>query len=46
MAGIWGFGHPPVYDIHVPLGRKRIIVGWIALAVFVLTFAPVPFSFH
>jgi membrane-associated protease RseP (regulator of RpoE activity) len=46
MAGLWGFGHPPVRDLHVPLGRKRIIVGWIALAVFVLTFAPVPFSFH
>ena len=46
MAGLWGFGHPPVRDLHVPLGRNRIIVGWIALAVFVLTFAPVPFSFH
>jgi len=46
MAGLWGFGHPPVRDIHIPLGRKRIVVGWIALAVFILTFAPVPFSFH
>jgi len=46
MAGLWGFGHPPVHDIHVPLGRERIVVGWIALAVFVVTFAPVPFSFH
>ena len=46
MAGLWGFGHPPVRDLHVPLGRNRIIVGWIAFAVFVLTFAPVPFSLH
>jgi len=46
MAGLWGFGHPPVRDIHIPLGRGRIVVGWIAFAVFVLTFAPVPFSFH
>ena len=46
MAGLWGFGHPPVHDIHVPLGRERIVVGWTALAVFVVTFAPVPFSFH
>ena len=46
MAGLWGFGHPPVRDLHIPLGRKRIAVGWIAFAVFVLTFAPVPFSFH
>ena len=46
MAGVWGLAHPPVVDPHVPLGRGRILVGWIAFAVFVLTFAPVPFSFH
>jgi membrane-associated protease RseP (regulator of RpoE activity) len=46
MAGLWGIGHPPVLDPHVPLGRNRTIVGWIALGVFVVTFAPVPFSFH
>jgi membrane-associated protease RseP (regulator of RpoE activity) len=46
MAGLWGFGHPPVRDLHIPLGRKRVVVGWIAFAVFVLTFAPVPFSFR
>ena len=46
MAGLWGFGHPPVRDLHVPLGRGRIVVGWIALVVFILTFAPIPFSFH
>jgi membrane-associated protease RseP (regulator of RpoE activity) len=46
MAGVWGIGHPPVVDPHVPLGRGRVLVGWIAFAVFVLTFAPIPFSFH
>lgn len=46
MAGIWGLGHPPVRDPHAPLGKGRTLVGWIALSVFVLTFAPVPFSFH
>jgi membrane-associated protease RseP (regulator of RpoE activity) len=46
MAGLWGIGHPPIMDLATPLGRGRTIVGWIALAVFVLTFAPVPFSFH
>src|SRR5262245_60823965 len=46
MAGIWGLGHPPVVDPHVPLGQGRVLVGWLAFAVFVLTFAPVPFSFH
>jgi membrane-associated protease RseP (regulator of RpoE activity) len=46
MAGLWGFGHPPVRNPSMPLGTGRILVGWIALAVFVLTFAPVPFSFQ
>lgn len=46
MAGMFGFGHPPVMDPHVSLGRGRTIVGWITLAVFVLTFVPVPFSVH
>jgi membrane-associated protease RseP (regulator of RpoE activity) len=46
MAGMWGLGHPPVMDPQVPLGRSRTIVGWLAFAVFVVTFAPVPFSFH
>ena len=46
MAGVWGIGHPPVVDPQVPLGRGRVLVGWIAFAVFVLTFAPIPFSFH
>ena len=46
MSGIWGLGHPPVLDPHVPLGRGRVVVGWVALAVFIVTFAPIPFSFH
>jgi len=46
MAGLWGLGHPPVTDPSATLGRGRTFVGWIALAVFALTFAPVPFSFH
>ncbi len=46
MAGLWGLAHPPVQDPEVALGRTRIWVGWAALAIFVLTFAPVPFSVH
>jgi len=46
MAGLWGLGHPPIQNPNLPLGTARIIVGWLALAVFVLTFAPIPFSFH
>ncbi|HEY7533681.1 MAG TPA: site-2 protease family protein [Nitrospiraceae bacterium] len=46
MAGLWGLGHPPVRDAELPLGTGRILVGWFALLVFALTFAPIPFSFH
>jgi membrane-associated protease RseP (regulator of RpoE activity) len=44
VAMILGFGHPPVVNPDVPLGRWRVFVSWIALAVFVLSFTPVPFS--
>jgi membrane-associated protease RseP (regulator of RpoE activity) len=46
MAGLWGFGHPPVADPERSLGTGRIVVGWLALIVFIVTFAPIPFSFH
>lgn len=46
LAGLLGFAHPPVADPEAVLGKTRIWVGWGALAIFVLTFAPVPFSFH
>ena len=34
--------HPPVLVEEVPLGRGRRILGWIALALFVLSFSPAP----
>ena len=37
--------HPPTWDDQIPLDRKRAFMGWIALAVFVLSFTPVPFGF-
>lgn len=46
LAGLMGLAHPPVADPDVPLGRRRIWVGWGALAIFLITFSPVPFSFH
>lgn len=46
MAGLWGVAHPPVIDPQAPLGPVRVAVGWFALLVFAMTFAPVPFSFH
>ncbi len=44
LAGFIGLAHPPVQDPHVALGRTRVWVGWIAFAIFVLTFSPIPFS--
>lgn len=44
MATLVGLGHPPVQDPRTVLGRTRVWVAWFALAMFVLTFAPIPFS--
>ena len=41
---LMGFRHPPLVDGWVPLDRKRKIIGWLAVAIFILTFTPVPFS--
>ena len=39
---ILGFRHPPIVYSEMLLDPKRKIVGWISLAIFVLTFTPVP----
>lgn len=46
LAGFIGFGHPPVMDPEAVLGRTRVVIGWLALVIFVLTFSPVPFSIN
>ena len=38
-----GRGHPPPYDFHSPLDRKRQLIGVLSILVFVLCFIPVPF---
>lgn len=40
---VMGIQHPPPLDERSPLGRGRTILAWVALAVLVLTFVPVPF---
>src|SRR5881409_164745 len=37
-------GHPPVLDAQRPLPRSRRVLAWVALVLFVITFAPVPFK--
>jgi len=35
--------HPPTMYDHLPVDRKRKVIGGIALAIFILSFTPVPF---
>ncbi len=38
-----GIYHPPVIYDWIPLDTKRKVFGWLAIAVFVITFTPIPF---
>jgi membrane-associated protease RseP (regulator of RpoE activity) len=38
-----GFVHPPPLQYWVPLDRKRRLIGYITIALFILTFMPAPF---
>jgi membrane-associated protease RseP (regulator of RpoE activity) len=40
---IMGVNHPPVIYDWIPLDERRRNIGWMTLAVFVLTFTPIPF---
>jgi len=40
-----GINHPRVVYEWIPLDYERRVIGWVTLAVFVMTFTPVPFSF-
>jgi membrane-associated protease RseP (regulator of RpoE activity) len=44
LLWIMGFRHPPPLEWWVPLDRRRKIIGWATMGVFILTFIPVPFS--
>jgi membrane-associated protease RseP (regulator of RpoE activity) len=39
-----GLRHPRPINHWIELDRKRKVIGWIALAIFVITFTPVPFG--
>ncbi len=41
---IMGFRHPPPLHWWVSLDRKRKVIGWLTVIIFILTFIPVPFS--
>jgi membrane-associated protease RseP (regulator of RpoE activity) len=39
---IMGYKHPPVVYPHIQLDKSRKFIGWISLAIFILTFTPMP----
>lgn len=44
---IWvGPKHPPTRNDYVPLGRFRVLLGWLTLAFLIIGFTPVPLSFE
>jgi membrane-associated protease RseP (regulator of RpoE activity) len=41
-----GFRHPVTLDDSIPLSKRHVWLGWIALAIFILCFTPMPFYFN
>ena len=41
---IIGYRHPPVVYPLIQLDRKRRVIGWVSLVIFILTFTPMPIS--
>ncbi len=39
-----GIEHPPMSDLTAPLDKTRRAMGWVCLAIFVLSFTPIPMS--
>lgn len=44
MASLMGVSHPPVIDLDEDLGSTRRWIGRAALLIFIVCFAPIPFS--
>lgn len=44
LVTLLGIKHPPLMDGQMRLDRRRKIIGWLSLAVFVLTFIPLPIA--
>lgn len=43
---LMGMSHPRVVYEWIPLDRNRRVIGWVTIAIFVMTFTPVPFLFN
>lgn len=44
LGAVLGLRHPPVIDQDLPLTRRQRAIAWASVAIFVLTFTPVPFA--
>lgn len=44
LAQVFGLRHPPPLDDITPLDRKRRLIGYATIVIFILIFTPVPFS--
>ena len=44
LVTLLGIKHPSLMDGQIALDRRRKIIGWLSLAVFVLTFIPLPIT--
>jgi len=40
-----GFRHPPTADDFIGIDKKRKIIGYVCIGIFILCFTPIPFSF-
>lgn len=44
LVTLLGIKHPPLMDGQIALDRRRKVIGWLSLLVFVLTFIPLPIA--
>jgi membrane-associated protease RseP (regulator of RpoE activity) len=44
LALAFGLGHPSTVDRDTPLDRRRRLAAWATVALFIVTFSPVPFA--
>jgi len=42
---VLGLGHPTTVDAETPLDGRRKLAAWLTVALFIITFTPMPFSF-
>lgn len=44
LANVFGLRHPPPLDDITPLDRRRQLIGYATIVIFILIFTPIPFS--